>query len=125
MNKQFKNKIIGFGTTPKFNNGMHFCVRGDTINVELEDSSRKELALERGERQKQIPEESLLGINFLENPYEYEDTLIQRQAETIKVLEKQISEEEQELFEKDREITRLENDLEEVCEELFLEVNSQ
>jgi len=124
MNKQFKNKIVGFGTTPKFNNGMFFCVRGDTINVELEDSSRKELAHERSEGQKQIREEDPIGIRFLENPHEYEDALIQRQAETIKVLEKQISEEEQELFEKDREITRLENELEEVCEELFLEVNS-
>lgn len=121
MNKQFKNKIIGFGKTPKLNNGMHFCVRGDTINVELEDSSRKELVQEC---EQLIPEEDLIGSNSLANSYEYEDTLIQCQAERIKVLEKQISEEEQELFEKDREITRLENDLEEVCEELFWEVNS-
>jgi hypothetical protein len=122
MNNHDKNKIVGFGTTPKFNNRMVFCVRGDTINVELEDSSRKGLADERSKRQEQILGD-LTGINFPEKSYGYAETLIQRQAETIEALQQQISEAEQELFEKDKEIARLENDLEEVCEELFLEVN--
>jgi hypothetical protein len=51
------------------------------------------------------------------------DLLIQRQDEIIKGLEEQNSDEEQELFEKDRLLAQLENELEEVCEELFLEVN--
>jgi hypothetical protein len=87
MNKQFKDKIVGCGTTPKFNNGMLFCVRVDTISVVIEDCSRKEFAIEWSERQEQMPEEDLIGIDFLNNLYEYENWLIQRQDETIKAAE--------------------------------------
>ncbi|MDP9288122.1 MAG: hypothetical protein M3P08_07985 [Thermoproteota archaeon] len=97
MNKQFKNKIVGCGATPKFNTEMLFCVRVDTISVAIEDCSRKELALERSEQQEQMPEENLIGINFLNDLYEYENWLIQRQDETVKELEQQVSDEEQEL----------------------------
>lgn len=83
MNKQFKDKIVGCGATPKFNNGMLFCVRVDTISVAIEDCSRKDFALERSERQEQMPEEDLIGIDFLNNLYEYENWLRHRQDETI------------------------------------------
>jgi hypothetical protein len=87
MNKQFKDKIVGCGTTPKFNNGMLFCVCVDTISVAIEDCSRKELALECSERQEQMPEEDLIEIDFLNNLYEYENWLVQRQNETIREAE--------------------------------------
>ncbi len=115
--------MVEGGTTPKFNTGMFFCVHTNTSPVALEDCSHKEFSQEQTERQAQISRENPIEANLLGSRYEYEDQLIQRQSEIIKALEKQISDTEQELFEKDREIVRLENDLEEVCEELFLEVN--
>lgn len=87
MNKQFKDKIVGCGTTPKFNSEMLFCVRVDTISVAIEDCSRKEFALECSERQEQMPEDDLIGIDFLNNLYEYENWLRHRQDETIKAAE--------------------------------------
>ena len=115
--------MVEGGTTPKFNMEMFFCVPANTSPVALEDCSHKEFSQEQTERQAQISRENPIEANLLGSRYEYEDQLIQRQSEIIKALEKQISDTEQELFEKDREIVRLENDLEEVCEELFLEVN--
>lgn len=57
--------------------------------------------------------------------HECEDRLIRKQYEIIKALEQQISDEEQELYEKDRQIVQLENDLGEICEKLLLEMNLQ
>jgi hypothetical protein len=125
MNKQLKSKTVGFETTPKFNAGMIFCVHMNTIPVALKDYIRKELSQEKTERKVQTVKEDLIGINSLKNPYEHEDRLIQRQDETIKALEKQLADEEQELFEKDKLIAQLENALEEVCEKFFLEVTPQ
>jgi hypothetical protein len=48
---------------------------------------------------------------------------MQRQDEIIKALTKEISDEQQELLEKDNQIAELENELEEICEKLFSEVN--
>jgi hypothetical protein len=121
MNKEFKNEIVGFGTTPKFNNEMLFCVRVDTIDVALEDCSRKELALERSELPEQMPEDHI-GVN-LDNLYEYQNSLIERQDDTIQALEEQVSDYEQELFQKDSQITQIEDALRQVCKKMFLEVN--
>jgi septal ring factor EnvC (AmiA/AmiB activator) len=115
--------MVEGGTTPKFNTGMFFCVHTNTFPVALEDCSRKGLSQEKTEVQMTNEQRDLLEVNSQRNRYEHEDQLIQRQDERIKILEKQIADVEQELYEKDREIARLENDLEEVCEELFLEVN--
>jgi hypothetical protein len=121
MNNQFENKMVDGGTTPKFNTGMFFCVQANTSPVALEDCSSKEIAEEQTKMQ--ASNEDSIEVNSQRSHYEYEDQLIQRQNKIIKALEEQMSDAEQELFEKDREIARLENDLEEVCEELFLEVN--
>lgn len=123
MSNQFKSKTVGFETTPKFNTGMFFCVHMNTTPVALEDCSPKELSQEQTERQVQNSKEEIIGVNRLKNPYGYKDRLIQRQDEIIKALEKQIVDEEQELYEKDRQIAELENALEEICEKLFSEVN--
>ena len=117
MNNQFKNKIVGCGTTPKFNTGIFFCVPMNTIPVALEDCSGKE---EQTKKEVQTSKEDLMGVKSL-MIHSNKDLLIQRQDEIIKALEEQISDEEQELFEKDRQIAQLESELEEVCEELFLE----
>jgi hypothetical protein len=101
--------MVEGGTTPKFNMEMFFCVHTNTTHVALEDCFGKE----------KIERQDSIEIVY----HKYEEQLIQRQDGIIKALEKQISEAEQELYEKDKEIARLENDLEEVCEELFLEVN--
>lgn len=114
--------MVGCGTTPKSNVGMFFCVHTNTIPVALEDCSHKELAQEQGERKVQTSKEDLMGVKSL-MIHSNKDLLIQRQDEIIKALEEQISDEEQELFEKDRQIAQLESELEEVCEELFLEEN--
>jgi septal ring factor EnvC (AmiA/AmiB activator) len=123
MNNQFKNKMVEGGTTPRFNTGMFFCVPTNATPVALEECSSKELPDELAELATHTSKEVSEKVDSHKSNYEYENRLIQRQAEIIKTLEEQISEAEQELFEKDEEIERLENDLEEVCEELFLEVN--
>jgi hypothetical protein len=123
MNNKFKNKMVDGGTTPKFNTGMFFCVYTNTSLVALEDCSHKELSQEQTELPTHTSKEDVIEVNSQRSPYEYEEQLIHRQNKVIRTLERQISDAEQELFEKDKEIARLENDLEEVCEELFLEVN--
>ncbi len=120
MNNQFKNKIVECGTTPKFNKGLFFCVAANTTLVALEDCPEDGLTKEQTKR---TSREDIIEVASQRCQYEYEEQLIHRQDEIIKALEKQISEAEQELYEKDKEIERLKNDLEEVCEELFLEVN--
>ena len=124
MKNQFKNKIVGCGTTPKFDTGMFFCVHTNTTHVALEDCSRNELSQESTELQKQTSKKNPVEVNPITGSYENENRLIQRQDEIIKALEKQISDVEQELYEKDRAIALLENELEEVCKEL-LEANLQ
>lgn len=113
--------MVEGGTTPKFNTGMFFCVHANTSPAEVEDCSSKNIAEEQTE--KQTSKGDSVGVDSERSHYEHEAQLIQRQDEVIKTLEEQISEAEQELIEKDKEIARLENDLEDVCEELFLEVN--
>jgi septal ring factor EnvC (AmiA/AmiB activator) len=122
MNNQFKNKMVDNGATPKFNTGMFFCVHTNTSPVALEDCFRKGLSQEQTEVQMSKVQDPV-EINSHRSHYEYEGQLIQRQDEIIKSLEEQISDAKQELIEKDKEIARLENDLEEISEELFLEVN--
>jgi septal ring factor EnvC (AmiA/AmiB activator) len=122
MNNQFKNKMVEGGATPKFNTGMFFCVHANTSPIALEDCSNKGLSKAQTERQ---TSKDSVEVNSQRNQYGHEEQLIQRQDEIIKAFEKQISKAEQELFEKDKETARLKNDLEEVCEELFLEVNLQ
>lgn len=114
--------MVEGGTTPRFNTGLFFCVPTNTTPV-AEEYSSKELPDELAELATHTSKEVSEKVDSHKNNYEYENRLIQRQAEIIKTLEEQITEAEQELFEKDEEIARLENDLEEVCEELFLEVN--
>ena len=124
MNNQFKNKMVDNGATPKFNTGMFFCVHTNTSPVALEDCSRKGLSEEQTEVQVSKEQHDLVEVNPQRSHYEYEDQLIQRQNEIIKSLEEeQIGDAKQELIEKDKEMARLENDLEEISEELFLEVN--
>jgi hypothetical protein len=124
MKNLFKSKIDGCGTTPKFDTRMFFSVHMNTIQVTLEDCSRNELSQESTELQKQTSKENPVEDNPITGSYENENRLIQRQDEMIKALEKQISDVEQELYEKDRAIALLENELEEVCQEL-LEANLQ
>jgi septal ring factor EnvC (AmiA/AmiB activator) len=123
MNNQFKNKMVEGGTTPKFNSRMFFCVPKNTTSVALEECSSEELGDELAELEMHTSKELSEKVDSHKSNYEYENRLIQRQAEIIRALEEQISKAAQELFEKDEEIAQLENDLEEVCEELFLEVN--
>jgi predicted RNase H-like nuclease (RuvC/YqgF family) len=123
MNNQFKNKMVDNGTTPKFNTGMFFCVHMNTSPVALEDCFRNGLSQEQTKEQMLKEQQDRVEVNSQRNRYGYEDQLIQRQGEIIKSLEQQISDAKQELIEKDKEIARLENDLEEISEELFLEVN--
>src|SRR5919106_3312777 len=107
MNNKFKNKMVDGGTTPKFNTGMFFSVHTNTSPVALKDCSGKGLSKEQTKPLAKTSKEDSI-----------EEQLIHRQDEIINTLEKQISEAERELYEKDKEIARLENDLEEVCEEL-------
>lgn len=123
MNKQFKNRIIGFETTPKFNEGMFCCVHMNTGPLALKDCSPKESVQEKIVQQVRIQKENPIWVNSLSDPYGYGNRLIQRQDEIIKALTKKISDEEQELLEKDKQIAGLENELEEICEKLFSEVN--
>ena len=111
-------------TTPKFDTGMFFCVHTNITPVALADCSRNELSQESTELQKQTSKENPVEVNPVTGSYENGNWLIQRQDEIIKALEKQISDVEQELYEKDRAIVLLENELEEVCKEL-LEANLQ
>jgi hypothetical protein len=94
MDEKSNNRIFGFETTPKLNRGSFYCVDTTTALVAPEDCFHK-----------------------------YERMLIQRQYEIIRTLERQICNKEQELTEKDRKMTQLENALEEACEELFSRVN--
>jgi septal ring factor EnvC (AmiA/AmiB activator) len=123
MNNQFKNKMVDNGATPKFNTGMFFCVHMNTSPVALEDCSRYGLSQKQTEVETSKKQQDLVRVDSRRSRYEYEDQLIQRQNEIIKSLEQQISDAKQELIEKDKEIARLENDLEEISEGLFLEVN--
>jgi hypothetical protein len=63
------------------------------------------------------------GITSGSNPFKHKDLLLQRQDGIIRMQKAQIFDKEQVLFEKDEQIAQLENELEEVCEKLFLEVN--
>jgi hypothetical protein len=121
MNKQFKNKINGFETRPKFNEGTFCCVHSNTGSVALESCSHKEVVQKNTEGQVQIAKE-IIGIEPLDS-YEYRNRLIQRQDEIIRELAKQISKGEKELLKKERQIAQLENDVEEICKKLFSEVN--
>jgi hypothetical protein len=95
MEEKSNNRIFGFETTPKFNTGSFYCVDTNTTTLAAaEDCLHK-----------------------------YERKLIQRQDEIIRTLEKQICNKEQELIEKDRIMTQLENALEEACEELISRVS--
>ena len=123
MNHKFNNKMVEGGTTPKFNTGVFFCVHTNTSPVALDDCSSKVLSQEQTEVETSKIQQDHIGITSQKSLYGYADQLIQRQDEIIKSLEEQISDAKRELLEKDKEIARLENDLEEVSEELFLEVN--
>jgi hypothetical protein len=62
MNRQFKNRMIGFEPTPKFNMGMFCCVHVNNIPpLALQDGSRKEFGREQTERRVKIPKEHLIG----------------------------------------------------------------
>lgn len=110
-------------TTPKFNVGMFFCFHTNTSPVVLDDCSRNGLFEEQTEARTSKKQQGLVEVNSQRGHYECEDQLIQRQDEIIKTLETQIFDAKSELLEKDKEIVRLEYDLEEISEELFLEVN--
>ena len=69
--------------------------------------------------------EHFIEANFLKTFYECEERLIRRQDEIIEALEIQIADAEQELYEKDRRIVQLENDLDEICEMLLPGMNLQ
>jgi peptidoglycan hydrolase CwlO-like protein len=123
MNKQFKYKINGFETRPKFNEGTFCCVHSNAGPVVLESCSHKELVQKNTQGQVQIAKDDTIGFSCVCDSYEYGNRLIHRQDQIINELTKQISNGEKELLKKEKQIVQLESDIEEICKKLFSEVD--
>ena len=78
----------------------------------LKDCSYNESVQEKAELQLKTKKQDSTWLNSTSDPCGYGNRLIQRQDEIIKALTEQISYEEQELLERDIEITKLEDELE-------------
>jgi hypothetical protein len=102
MSNQFKNKIVGNGTTPMSLNGVPFYIRMDVTPMRNEVRSSQTQMFEDKKLVKTNVDKDIVEVKLLAKICEDQDWLIREQDTHIRELQNRIADYEQELYEKDQ-----------------------